>query len=77
MQLLCLNHLGDLTPSDKESLSLFNKHIMVEFLTIGRLFDANKIFQAAFKMTKANMKWLVCQVRQSGDVKEPKSKNKI
>ena len=35
---------------------------MVRFLSIGDLFNAKKIFEAALKMTKANMTWLRSQV---------------
>ena len=45
---LCPDHLGDLTAPDKESLSLLNKHNMVEFYV-------NKISLAAFKMTKPRL----------------------
>ena len=35
---------------------------MVEFVFMGDLFSAEKIFEAALKMTKANMSWLRNQV---------------
>ena len=41
-----------------ELLRLLDKDNMVEFLSIGHVFHVQKISEAAFKMTKANMKWL-------------------
>ena len=48
--------------AEGEMLKQLNKKNMVRFLSIGDLFNANKIFEAALKMTKANMNWLRSQV---------------
>ena len=45
-----------------ELLRQLNKKNMVQLVSIGDLFNANKIFEAALKMTKANMTWLRTQV---------------
>ena len=37
---------------------------MVEFISIGYHFRADKIFEAALKLTKANMTWLRTQVKK-------------
>ena len=48
--------------AEQEMLKQLNKKNMVQFLYTGDLFNANKIFEAALKMTKANMTWLRSQV---------------
>ena len=48
--------------AEAEMLKQLNKKNMVEFVFIGDLFYAKKIFEAALKMTKANMNWLRTQV---------------
>ena len=51
--------------SEGELLEQLDKKNMVEFVHIGDLFKASKIFEAALKMTKANISWLRSQVRTS------------
>ena len=48
--------------AEGEMLKQLKKKNMVRFLSIGDLFNANKIFEAALKMTKANINWLRSQV---------------
>ena len=48
--------------AEGEMLKQLNRKNMVRFVSIGDLFNANKIFEAALKMTKANMNWLRSQV---------------
>ena len=48
--------------SEGELLEQLDKKNMVEFVHIGDLFNASKIFEAALKMTKANISWLRNQV---------------
>ena len=55
-----VQHLKLLT--EGEMLRQLDRKNMVEFLYIGDLFNANKVFEAALKMTKANMTWLRSQV---------------
>ena len=55
-----VHELKDL--AEKEMLKQLDKKVMVKFLSIGDLFNANKIFEAALKMAKANMAWLRTQV---------------
>ena len=56
-----LPHLKD--KAEAEMLKQLKKETMVQFLSIGDFFGANKIFEAALMMTKANMGWLRGQVR--------------
>ena len=51
--------------SEGELLEQLDKKNMVEFVHIGDLFNASKIFEAALKMTNANISWLRKQVRIS------------
>ena len=48
--------------AEQEMPKQLDRKNMVEFLYIGDLFNANKVFEAALKMTKANMTWLRSQV---------------
>ena len=48
--------------AEGEMLRQLDRKNMVEFFSIGRLFRANKILEAALKLTKANMAWLRSQV---------------
>ena len=48
--------------AEAELLVQLNKNNMVKFLSIGDTFNATKIFEAAMKMTKANMTLLRSQV---------------
>ena len=48
--------------AEGEMLKQLDKKNMVKFVSIGDHFNANKIFEAALKMTKANMNWLRSQV---------------
>ena len=48
--------------AEGEMLKQLKKKNMVRFLSIGDIFNANKIFEAALKMTKANINWLCSQV---------------
>ena len=48
--------------AEQEMLKQLDKKNMVHFVSIGDLFNANQIFEAALKMTKANMSWLRSQV---------------
>ena len=48
--------------AEVELLHQLDKNNMVEFVSIGDLFNAERISEAALKMTKANMNWLRSQV---------------
>ena len=48
--------------AEAKLLMLLDKKNMVEFVSLGDHYNANKIFEAALKMTKANMTWLRNQV---------------
>ena len=48
--------------AEAELLMQLDKKNMVQLVSIGDLFNANKIFEAALEMTKANMTWLRNQV---------------
>ena len=48
--------------AEGELLKQLDKKNMVQLVSIGDLFNATKIFEAALKMTKANMTWLRNQV---------------
>ena len=48
--------------AEGEMLRQLDRKNMVEFFSIGSLFRANKILEAALKLTKANMAWLRSQV---------------
>ena len=50
------------TLAEGEMLRQLDRKNMVEFFSIGSLFRANKILEAALKLTKANMAWLRSQV---------------
>ena len=51
-----IQELKDL--AEQELLEQLDRKNMVEFVFMGDLFSAEKIFEAALKMTKANMSWL-------------------
>ena len=55
-----IQELKDL--AEQELLEQLDRKNMVEFVFMGDLFSAEKIFEAALKMTKANMSWLRNQV---------------
>ena len=55
-----IQELKDL--AEQELLEQLDRKNMVEFISIGDTFNANKILEAALKMTKANMAWLRSQV---------------
>ena len=55
-----LQQLKDM--AEAELVRQLKKDTMVEFLSLGDIFRANKIFEAALKMTKANIAWLRSQV---------------
>ena len=48
--------------AEAELLKQLNKKNMVQFVSIGDQFHADKILKAALKMTKANLSWLRNQV---------------
>ena len=48
--------------AEGELLRQLSKKNMVELMSIGEIFRADKIFEAALKMTKGNMAWLRSQV---------------
>ena len=50
--------------AETELLSQLDKENMVELISIGETFRAENIFEAALKMTRANMTWLRSQVVQ-------------
>ena len=52
--------------AESELLQQLDKKNMVELVSIGDLHNANKIFEAALKMTKSNMAWLRNQVCLQG-----------
>merc|ERR1719239_661513 len=56
--------------AEGELLRQLNKKNMVQLVSIGDLFNANKIFGAALKMTKANMAWLRTQEGGLEDLKK-------
>ena len=55
-----LQELKDLAES--EMLSQLTKENMVQKISLGELFRADDIFEAALRMTKANMTWVRSQV---------------
>ena len=55
-----LQELKDM--AEAELLSQLKKENMVEMISFGEIFRADGIFEAALKMTKANMTWLRSQV---------------
>ena len=48
--------------AEAELLIQLKKENMVEMISLGEIFRADGIFEAALKMTKANMTWLRSQV---------------
>ena len=48
--------------AEAEMLKQLDKKNMVEYVSIGDLFNAENLFEAALKMTKVNMSWLRSQV---------------
>ena len=65
---LALGELYDLLVlkdmAETELLSQLEKENVVELISIGEDFRAEKIFEAALKMAKANMSWLRSQVKK-------------
>ena len=55
--------------AEGELLRQLSKKNMVELMSIGEIFRADKIFEAALKMTKGNMAWLGSQVEHELIVK--------
>ena len=55
-----LQELKDL--AEKELLIQLDKDNMLAMISLGELFGADKIFEAALKLTKVNMSWLRTQV---------------
>ena len=51
--------------AENELLIQLDKENMVELISIGETFRAENIFEAALKMTRANMTWLRNQVEQN------------
>ena len=49
--------------AEGELLVQLDKKNMVSFVSIGEILRAEKLFEAALKMTKTNMSWLRSQVR--------------
>ena len=49
--------------AEGELLVQLDKKTMVRFVSIGEILRAEKLFEAALKMTKTNMSWLRSQVR--------------
>ena len=56
-----LQELKDM--AEAELLNQLKKENMVEMISFGETFGADGIFEAALKMTMANMAWLRSQVR--------------
>ena len=48
--------------AETELLIQLDKENMVAMISLGDLFRAENVFEAALKMTKANMNWLQSQV---------------
>ena len=48
--------------AEDEMLKQLDKKNMVEYVSIGDLFNAENLLEAALKMTKVNMSWLRSQV---------------
>ena len=48
--------------AEKELLKQLEKETMVRFLSIGEVFWAEELFEAALYLTKANISWLRSQV---------------
>ena len=48
--------------AEMEMLNQLTKENMVQMISLGEIFRANDIFEAALRMTKANMTWLRSQV---------------
>ena len=55
-----LQELKDM--AETELLILLDKENMVAMISLGDLFRAENIFEAALNMTRANMTWLLSQV---------------
>ena len=62
-----LQEMKDL--AEVELLNQLEKENMVEMISIGEFFRADDLFEAAVRMTKANMSWLRNQVEMRMDVK--------
>ena len=50
--------------AEEEMLLQLAKENMVQMISLGEIFRADNIFEAALRMTKANMTWLLSQVGQ-------------
>ena len=50
--------------AETQPLSQLEKENVVELISIGEDFRAEKIFEAALRMAKANMSWLRSQVKK-------------
>ena len=61
-ELFDLQELKDM--AEKELLIQLDKENMVAMISIGDIFRAENIFEAALKMAKANITWLRNQVEQ-------------
>ena len=48
--------------AEDQMVKLLDKKNMVEFLSVGDMFNAGRIFEAALRMTKSNITWLRSQV---------------
>ena len=48
--------------AEEEMLIQLTKQNLVQLISLGEIFRANDIFEAALRMTKANMTWLRSQV---------------
>ena len=48
--------------AETEMLSQLTKENMVHMISLGEIFRADDIFEAALRMTKANMTWVRSQV---------------
>ena len=61
--------------AETKLLSQLVKENMVEMIFVGELFKADNIYEAALKMTKANMAWLRDQVRVHKTIKSQNVRN--
>ena len=61
--------------AETKLLSQLVKENMVEMIFVGELFKADNIYEAALKMTKANMAWLRDQVRAHKTIKSQNVRN--
>ena len=61
--------------AETKLLSQLVKENMVEMIFVGELFKADNIYEAALKMTKANMAWLRDQVSAKKTIKSQNVRN--